>query len=106
MSLRKAILRGSGRLEDWGLGVGAEDLLEGLDHLTLGCMYARAVQEVRHEVHVGLLGDAPEVGERPLDGGAVAARAHGLHAPDLLALERRVDAQDRRRAVVALRVRV
>ena len=47
-------------------------------------------------------GRARSDGERSLDGGGVAAGADGLHAVDLLALERRVDAQDLELAVVAL----
>ena len=40
--------------------------------------------------------------ERPLDGGAVAACADGLDAADLLALQCRVDPEDRCLVVVAL----
>ena len=49
-------------------------------------------------------GGVAQLGELALDLGAVAARAHGLDAADLLALQRGVDAQDRRLAVVALGV--
>src|SRR5215216_1770959 len=90
------------RLEDGRLGVGAEDFLQRPHDLALGGVYARAVEEVRHQVVVVLRGRRLQRRERPLDGGAVAARAHRVHAADLLALERRVDAQDRRPAVVAL----
>src|SRR3954452_611012 len=57
-------------------------------------MYARAVQEVRHEVVVVARGGFLEQSELLLDGGAVAAGADAGDAVDLLALERRVDAQD------------
>ena len=40
--------------------------------------------------------------ERPLDRGAVAPGAGGLQAADLLALERRVDAQDLERLLALL----
>src|SRR4051794_31629223 len=44
------LAHGLSRLEDGGLGVGAEDRLQAGDDLALGRMYARAGQKVRHEV--------------------------------------------------------
>ena len=86
-----------------GFGVGAEHGLQGLDDLALGGVYARAVEQVRHQVALPG-GGLAQGGEGALDGGAVAARADGLHAVDLLALERRVDPQDLQLAVAALGV--
>src|SRR3954469_19320593 len=76
-------------LEDRGLRVGAEDLLQGGDDLALRGMYAGAVEKVRHQVGLrrGRLAQLAQCG---LDRGAVAAAAHGLDAVDLLALERGV----------------
>ena len=54
-------------------------------------MYARAVEEVRHEIVVVLRGRGLELGQRGLDGGAVAAGADALHAVDLLALEGEIE---------------
>src|SRR3954464_13882511 len=93
-------------LEDRRLGVGAEDRLECLDDLPLAGVYARAVEEVRHEIVVVAGGGFLEGGQLALDGGAVAAGADGLHAVDLLALQPRVDAEDLDLAVAALGVRV
>ena len=53
-------------------------------------MYARARQQVRHEVLGFVGGRGLEVGQRALHRRGVAARAHGLHATDLLALEVRI----------------
>src|SRR5688500_509536 len=94
------------RLEDGRLGVGAEHGLEGLDDLALGGVYARALEEVRHEVVVVLRGGRLELGERRLDLLGVAPGADALDAVDLLALERRVDPQDLDLALAALLVGV
>ena len=69
-------------------------------------MHARAVEQVRHQVAPVGRGRGPQRGELPLDRRGVAPSAHSLDAADLLALERGVDAQDRRRAVISLEVRV
>src|SRR3954469_11014074 len=87
------------------LGVGAPDLLERLHHLALGGMRAGALDQRRHQVRLGVRAPA-QLGEGALHRGPVTARADGLQAADLLALERRVDVQDRRLAVVALGVAV
>src|SRR3954451_5097186 len=91
---------GGAGLEDGRLGVAAEDLLQRLHDLALGRMNTSAVEEVRHEVGVGgrmLLEDA----ERGRDLPGVAPGTDGLHAADLLALERGVDVQGRVLVVVA-----
>src|SRR5215217_2284421 len=93
-------------LEDGCLGVGAEDRLQGLDDLALAGVYARAVEEVRHEVVVVARRGLLELGEGGLDGLGVAAGADALHAVDLLALQRRVDPQDLDLPVAALGVGV
>src|SRR5918992_2581329 len=59
-------------LEDGGLGVGAEDRLQGLDDLALGGVYAGALEKVRHQVRVRT-GGLAQLGERALDGRSVAA---------------------------------
>src|SRR3954453_17217366 len=88
-------------LEDGDFGVGAEHGLQGLDDLALRGMYARAVEEVRHQVAIGGGGGA-QLGQRALDRGPVAPGADGLDAADLLALERGVDAEDLELSVAAL----
>src|SRR5215208_8022913 len=93
-------------LEDRGFCVGAEDRLQGLDDLALGGVYARAVEEVRHEIVVVARRGLLELGEGRLPGLGVAARADALHAIDLLALQRRVDPQDLDLPVAALGVGV
>ena len=93
-----------GVLEHRGLGVGAEHVLQRVDDLTFAGVNPRGVQEVRHQV-LGLVGRGLlQRRQRALDLGAFALGADGLDAPDLLALQRRVDAQDRRLGVVALGV--
>src|SRR5688500_17097429 len=89
-SARTTSLRIAFSLEDRGLGVGAEDLLQGFDDLAFGGVYARAVQKVRHQVDPGAGRLTGELGQRALDGGAVAAGADCLDALFLLAFERRV----------------
>src|SRR3954465_1511477 len=92
-------------LEDGRLGVAAEDLLQRLHDLAFGRMNTSAVEEVRHEVGVSgrmVLEDA----ERGRDLPGVASGADGLHATDLLALQRGVDVQDGVLVVVALGVAV
>src|SRR5215218_5798052 len=88
-------------LEDGGLGVGAEDLLETGDDLALGGVYARAVEKVRHQVGVAR-GGLAQRGQGGLDRPGVAAGADGLHAADLLALEGRVDVVQLELALAAL----
>ena len=75
------------------LGVGAQDLLERLDDLAFGGVRAGAVEERGHQVASSVRPRLAQLAERLLDRGGVAARADGLHAVDLLALERRVDAE-------------
>src|SRR3954452_18672167 len=92
-------------LEHGSLGVGTPDLLERLDHLALGGVRAGALEQRGHQVGLGVRAPA-QLGQRALARRPVAARADGLQAADLLALERRVDVQDRRLPVVALGVAV
>src|SRR5258705_4284270 len=90
-------------LEDGRLGVAAEDLLQRLDDLALGCVNTSAVEEVRHEVGVGgrmLFEDA----ERGRDLPGIAPGANGLDTTDLLALEGGIDGQDGVVVVVAFGV--
>src|SRR4051812_29820409 len=91
--------------EDRGFGVRAPDLLQRLDHLALGGARAGAVEQPRHEVLLRRR-RAAQLGQRALHARPVAARPRGLQPADLLALQRRVDVQDRRLAVVALGVAV
>ena len=79
--------------EDRRLAVGAEDVLQREHDLALGGVRAGGVEQERHEVLVLARGRLAQPRELALDGVAVAARADGLHALDLLALERGVDAQ-------------
>ena len=65
----------------------------------------RALDQHGHQVRLGR-GRGAQLGQPALHLGAVAARADGLHAADLLALHLGVDAMDRRLAVVALGVAV
>src|SRR5919204_2549703 len=92
-------------LEDRRFGVGAEHGLERLDDLAFGGVGARRVQERGHQVGVagGLLAQGRQ---RALDGRRVPAGASGLEPPDLLALERGIDAQDLEALLVVLRERV
>src|SRR3954453_12516217 len=85
------------RSEHWGLRVGAPHLLQRFDHLALGRVRPRALDQRGHQVGLGGRGLAQR-GEPALDLGPVAARADSLYAADLLALERGVDAQDRQLA--------
>src|SRR3954452_19980345 len=92
-------------LEDGRLCIAAEDLLQRLHDLAFGRMNTGTVEEVRHEVGVGgrmLLEDA----ESCLDLPGVAPGADGLHAADLLALQRGIDPEDRVVVGVALGVAV
>src|SRR5215212_7471124 len=84
------------------LAVVAPDRLERLHDLALTRVDGRAVDEDRHQVLVldGRGGAQPR--ELRLDGRAVATGADGLQPAELLALERRVDAEDLRLARVAL----
>src|SRR6476469_7430554 len=92
-----SISRGS--LEDRRLGVGPEDLLHRRDHLPLAGASTRRGDDRRHQVLLGG-GGALQLGERLLDLGSVAAGPGRGEAIGLLAFQRRVDAQDRRRHFV------
>src|SRR6188768_760401 len=92
-------------LEHRRFGVRAPHVLQRVDHLALGRVRAGTVDEDRHQVRLTGRGGA-QFGELALHLGAVATGPDGLHATDLLALEVGVDAQERRVAVVALRVPV
>src|SRR3954447_24102839 len=104
--------RGGGTSEDRRLRVGAPHVLERGHDLPLRRVRAGAVEEQRHEVSAsagGLVTASLVAGRRGaqpsehrLDRRAVATGADRLHAADLLALERRVDAEDLRVAAVAL----
>src|SRR3712207_3066462 len=94
-----------GSLEDGGLRIGAEDLLQGGHDLALGGVHAGAVEQRVHQVAVALR-DLLELRERGLDLDAAPARADPLEAIDLLALERRVDAQDLELGLVVVAVAV
>src|SRR4051812_15352149 len=61
------------RLEDRGLRVGAPDVLEGVDHLALGRVHARALDERGHQVPLAGR-EVAQLGELALDLGAVPAR--------------------------------
>ena len=87
-------------LEDGGLGVVAEDLLQRLDDLALAGVRAGAREQRLHQVALGVRGVLAQLGERALDRGAVALGARALQAVELLALERGVDAQRRDRLFV------
>src|SRR3954449_11556563 len=91
--------------EDRRLRVRAPHLLQRLDHLALRGVRASAVQQGVNQIAFAR-GGPSQRGERALHLRAVPARAGGLQPADLLALERWVDAQGRRLAVVALGVAV
>ena len=84
------------------LGVGAQDVLQRLDDLALGGVHAGAVEQGSASGSRRAAAASRSAASAASTAGAVAARAHGLHAVDLLALERRVDAQDLDRPLVAL----
>src|SRR5262249_34866230 len=90
-------------LEDRHLRVGAEGLLEGGDQLALRDARPGAVEEVRHQVGVGG-GGRFELVETLLHLGRVPVRPGRLHPAPLLALELRVDAEDRYLLVVLAHV--
>src|SRR5581483_8773478 len=89
------VLIGRGSLERRRLGVAAEHVLERGDHLALGHLGARGVEQVGHQVFALVAGGALESLERGGRRGLVAALAERLHARDLLLLELGVDPQDR-----------
>src|SRR5437763_3565552 len=80
-------------LEDRSLPPDAPHLAERVAHLAHGHVRSPGLDDRRHEVRIAL-GGGLERSERGLDRRAVAARAQGSDALDLLLLERRVDAQD------------
>src|SRR5215212_11123248 len=82
-------------LENRRLGVRTEDRLQRADDLALGAMRAGGVEQQRHEVVPRIGGGVAQRRERALGGAVVARAARPVQALDLLALERRVDAQDR-----------
>src|SRR5215204_5809584 len=88
-------------LEDRGLGVGPEDLLHRRDHLALGRPGTGGCEDRRHQVLRGG-GGALQLGEGALHRGPVALGAGRGKAADLLAFQRRVDAQDRGRLFALL----
>src|SRR3954447_13634347 len=96
---------GRGSLEDRGLRIGPEDLLQGGHDLALRGVGARAVEQRLHQVRLALR-RLLERRQRLLHVLAVAARAHTVEAVELLALERRVDAEDLQLVVVLLAVAV
>src|SRR6202035_4897767 len=90
-------------LEDGRLAPGPPDAAEGVAHLAHRHVGPCGVDDRGHQVGV-----AARVGleplERGLDGGGVAALAHGLHALDLCPLERGVDAEKLHRGFLLERV--
>src|SRR5215207_8959252 len=88
-------------LEHRGFCVGTEHLLKALDDLTLGGVYARAIEKVRHQVAIAR-GGLAQLRQGGLDRRSVAARAHALHAIGLLALDRGIDAVQLQLSALAL----
>src|SRR5262249_10866886 len=82
-------------LEDRRLGVAAEDGLERVDQLALSRLGAGGGEQRLHQVRALPRGGGTDGAERLLDGDRVAACADGSDAVDLLALEGRVDLEDR-----------
>src|SRR6188474_3319046 len=91
----------AGSLEDGGLRVGAEDLLHRRDHLSLRGAGAGGGDDRRHQVLLRR-GCTSQLGKGALHSAGVASSASRLQAIDLLALQRRVDAQDRGRLFALL----
>src|SRR5947208_13352749 len=85
-----------GSLEDRRLGVGPEDLLHRRDHLALAGAGAGGGDDRRHQVLFGG-GGSLQLYERSLDLHRVTLGLGRGEAVGLLAFERRIDAQDRRR---------
>src|SRR5262245_14509521 len=90
----------SRRSENRRLAPDAPDLAECVAHLAHRHVGPRSLDDRRHEVPVGVGRVVLQPGERGLDRGRVAAGAERLDPVDLLALERRVDAEDLRRLLV------